>query len=51
MLKWEYCTTPLIVHNTQAILNTWGQRGWELVTVVTNSEGGLVAYMKRPLSA
>ena len=44
---WEYMTTPLIVHNTAAILNNWGSEGWELVQVVAGPEGGLVAYLKR----
>jgi len=44
---WEYMTTPLIVHNTAAILNNWGSQGWELVQVVQGPEGGLVAYLKR----
>ncbi|WP_286279500.1 hypothetical protein [Naasia aerilata] len=26
MAAWEYMTTPLIVHNTAAILNNWGRR-------------------------
>ena len=47
--RWEYNTTPLIVHNTAAILNNWGSEGWELVQVVTGPEGGLVAYLKRPV--
>lgn len=47
MRRWEYLTTPLIVHNTQVILNNWGDEGWELVQVVTGPEGGLVAYFKR----
>jgi hypothetical protein len=49
MPKWEYLTTPLIVHNTSAILNNWGSEGWELVQIVTGPEGGLVAYLKRPV--
>ena len=49
MSKWEYATPPLIVHNTQAILNQWGEDGWELVTVVQGPTGGLVAYLKRPV--
>jgi hypothetical protein len=49
MRRWEYLTTPLIVHNTAAILNNWGSEGWELVQVVTGPEGGLVAYLKRPV--
>lgn len=48
MGAWEYATTPLIVHTTTAILNTWGEDGWELVTVIQGPEGGLVAYFKRP---
>jgi hypothetical protein len=51
MTRWEYFTTPLIVHNTTAILNNFGQDGWELVQVVQGPEGGLVAYLKRPLAA
>lgn len=47
MPRWEYTTTPLIIHNTTAILNNWGEQGWELVQVVTGPEGGLVAYLKR----
>jgi hypothetical protein len=50
MPRWEYLTTPLIIHNTAAILNNWGSEGWELVQIVTGPEGGLVAYLKRPLT-
>ncbi len=49
MQRWEYLTTPLIIHNTAAILNNWGEQGWELVQVVVGPEGGLVAYLKREL--
>jgi hypothetical protein len=48
MPAWEYATTPLLIHNTTAILNTWGSQGWELVQIVAGPEGGLVAYLKRP---
>ena len=51
MTTWEYLTTPLLIHNTAAILNNWGKQGWELVQVVQGPEGGLVAYFKRPTSA
>ena len=51
MQRWEYLTTPLIVHNTTAILNNWGEQGWELVHVVQGPEGGLVAYLKRQLAS
>ncbi|MBT2473926.1 hypothetical protein J7E68_04885 [Microbacterium sp. ISL-103] len=51
MTKWEYLTTPLLIHNTAAILNNWGKQGWELVQVVQGPEGGLVAYLKRPVTA
>ena len=50
MTTWEYLSTPLLIHNTAAILNNWGKQGWELVQVVTGPEGGLVAYLKRPLA-
>lgn len=49
MTTWEYLTTPLLIHNTAAILNNWGKQGWELVQVVSGPEGGLVAYLKRPV--
>ena len=49
MTTWEYLTTPLLIHNTAAILNNWGKQGWELVQVVPGPEGGLVAYLKRPV--
>jgi hypothetical protein len=39
-----------MIHNTAAILNNWGSDGWELVQVVTGPEGGMVAYLKRPLA-
>lgn len=51
MTTWEYVTTPLLIHNTAAILNNWGKQGWELVQVITGPEGGLVAYFKRPVAA
>lgn len=47
--KWEYSTIPLMIHNTKAILDTWGEDGWELVQVVPGPNEGLVAYLKRPL--
>jgi hypothetical protein len=50
MPTWEYLTTPLMIHNTQAILNTWGSDGWELVQVISGPEGGLVGYFKRPIA-
>ena len=50
MVLWEYMTTPLMVHNSTAILNNWGSDGWELVQVVPGpSPENLVAYLKRPL--
>lgn len=49
MTAWEYLTTPLLIHNTAAILNNWGKKGWELVQIVEGPEGGMVAYFKRPV--
>lgn len=52
MGKWEYFVGPLLEHNPGEILNTFGEDGWELVTVLEaeNPAGGksLVAYLKRP---
>jgi hypothetical protein len=49
MAQWEYLTAPLIVHSTKAILDNFGEEGWELVQVVPGPNGqGLVAYLKRP---
>lgn len=48
MKKWEYVTVPLLTHNTKQILDTWGEEGWELVTVTPGpNPENLVAYMKR----
>lgn len=45
----EYATVPLITHATKAILDTWGEDGWELVQVVPGpNPEQLVAYLKRP---
>lgn len=52
MQQWEYMTAPLIIHNTKAILDNFGDDGWELVTVIPGPDGnGLVAYLKRPKQA
>jgi hypothetical protein len=50
MTTWEYATIPLLIHNTKAILDQWGEDGWELVQVVPGPAGSnnLVAYLKRP---
>ena len=36
--RWEYATIPLLIHNTKAILDSWGVDGWELVTVLPGPE-------------
>ena len=51
MQKWEYLTAPVIIHNTKAILDNFGEDGWELVQIVEGPGGGLVAYFKRPKEA
>ena len=49
MTKWEYATVPLLTHATKQILDTWGEDGWELVTVTPGPTPDIVvAYMKRP---
>lgn len=49
MQKWEYATVPLLVHATKQILDTWGEDGWELVTVLPGPTENLIAFLKRPL--
>jgi hypothetical protein len=52
MQKWEYVTVPLLSHATKQILDSWGDQGYELVTVVPGPTGEqLVAYLKRPIQA
>ena len=51
MKKWEYATVPLLVHATKQILDTWGEDGWELVTVVPGmNPENVVAYLKREVA-
>jgi len=51
MTTWEYFVAPLLEHNPGEILNTFGDDGWELVSVaqVQTPAGGpsTVAYLKR----
>lgn len=49
MTKWEYASVPLLVHATKQILDTWGEDGWELISVVPGPAGSeqLVAFFKR----
>ena len=63
MKKWEYATVPLMIHATKQILDSWGEDGWELVTVlpgasapsgpnpagnmVAPTQGNPIAYFKR----
>ena len=50
MTKWEYITTPLLLHKETQILKNWGADGWELVSITTGPQGGLIAFMKRPVA-
>lgn len=50
--KFEYATVPLLTHATKQILDTWGEEGWELVSVVPGpNPENVVAYMKREVEA
>ena len=50
--RWEYLTAPLLIHNTQAILDNFGRDGWELVSVTSGmSSEQLVAWFKRPVQS
>jgi hypothetical protein len=52
MQKWEYVTVPLLVHATKQILDSWGDQGFELVSVVPGpNPEQLVAYLKKPREA
>ena len=52
MTTWEYFVAPLLEHNPGDILNTFGEDGWELVSVVQQQTPmgtpSTVAYLKRP---
>ena len=54
MQRWEYFVAPLFEHNPGEILNTFGQDGWELVTILRQQTpaGGvsMVAYLKRQIT-
>ncbi|TXS61549.1 hypothetical protein CHU71_12225 [Corynebacterium sp. LK14] len=48
MTKWEYATAPVLTHATKQILDSWGEDGWELVTITPGmNPENLVAYFKR----
>ena len=50
--QFEYATVPLLTHATKQILDTWGEDGWELVSVVPGpNPENVVAYMKREVEA
>jgi hypothetical protein len=50
--KWEYFVAPLLEHNPGEILNTFGEDGWELVSVAqfTRPAGGQsrIGFLKPP---
>lgn len=49
MIRWEYLTVPLLKHNTKAILDNFGDDGWELVALGSGMDAeSVVAYLKRP---
>lgn len=52
MQQWEYFVAPVLEHNPAEILDSFGEDGWELVSIVAQPTpmGGqsLVAYLKRP---
>ncbi|MEX0754507.1 MAG: hypothetical protein WEA54_02725 [Actinomycetota bacterium] len=52
MQRWEYFVAPLLEHNPGEILNTFGDDGWELVSVTQQATpaGGTstIAYLRRP---
>lgn len=48
MQKWEYASVPIIVHSVKEILDQWGERGYELVTIMEVEGTGPTAILKRP---
>jgi hypothetical protein len=46
--RWEYFVAPLLEHNPGEILNTFGEDGWELVSVA-GEPPELRAVFKRPV--
>lgn len=47
--QWEYWTAPLLIHATKRILDSLGDDGWELVSVLPGPTGEQhIAYLKRP---
>ena len=48
MTSWEYQVAQIPLHNEALMLNNFGQDGWELVSIIRNDQGGLVAFLKRP---
>ena len=50
MQKWEYFVAPLLEHNPGEILNTFGDDGWELVSILDNGTGNYVGFFKRAVS-
>lgn len=51
MTKWEYMVAPIPLHNEKAMLDNFGDMGFELVSIQTSAQGGLVAFLKRPKEA
>lgn len=46
MTKWEY-KYELVERVSESLLNKFGERGWELVTIFQRPEG-VSLYFKRP---
>jgi len=51
MTQWEYQVAPIPLHNEALMLNIGGQHGWEVVAILANAQGGLVAFLKKPKAA
>ena len=49
--KWEYATAPVLTHATKQILDSWGEDGWELVSITPGpNPENVVAYFKREVA-
>lgn len=47
MRQWEYAIVSLSVEERTELLDSYGERGWELVSVVQDPDHQTLAFFKR----
>lgn len=45
--QWEYTEVSLAVQRRKDALDSWGNEGWELVSVIQDSAHQTIAFFKR----